>query len=287
MRVLVAGWPSFVHGVATAGDVLAMRCVQAAVTSAGITADLAWSPRFEADTGVRLSEVDAARYSHLIFCCGPLSGWQLRDLHRQFEACTRVAVGVSVIDPGDPAVTGFHTVLPRDAGDAADPDLATAAQTRRVPVVGVILADDQPEYGAADSTRPVADTVTSWLPDADCAPVWLDTRLDAADPRLCRTADEFCSIVERLDAVVTSRLHGMVLALRAGVPALAVDPVAAGGKVSAQASTLDWPAVVPARELNKRALDAGLAWCLSDEARQRATVHKGTLVDRLLEEVAA
>lgn len=287
MGVLVAGWPSFVHGVATAGDVLAMRRVHSALTSAGITADLAWSPRFEPDDGVRLSDVDARRYSHLIFCCGPLSGWQLCDLHRRFEPCIRIAVGVSVVDPSDPAVTGFHRVLPRDAGDTVDPDLATGAPTRRAPVVGVVLAGAQPEYGAADRTRMVADAVTSWLPGADCAPVWLDTRLDAADPRLCRTADEFCSIVERLDAVVTSRLHGMVLALRAGVPALAVDPIDGGGKVGAQASIVDWPAVLRARDLDEDALDDGLRWCLTEQARRQTTVHSGTTVDRMLDEVTA
>jgi Polysaccharide pyruvyl transferase len=38
-------------------------------------------------------------------------------------------------------------------------------------------------------------------------------------------------IVGRLDFVVTMRLHGLVLALKHGVPALAVDPVADGAAV--------------------------------------------------------
>ena len=33
-------------------------------------------------------------------------------------------------------------------------------------------------------------------------------------------------LVSRLEVVVTTRLHGLVLALRAGVPALAIDPAA-------------------------------------------------------------
>lgn len=42
-------------------------------------------------------------------------------------------------------------------------------------------------------------------------------------------------MLRRLDVVVTTRLHGLVLALKNGVPALAVDPVAAapGGGPSA------------------------------------------------------
>jgi hypothetical protein len=57
------------------------------------------------------------------------------------------------------------------------------------------------------------------------------------------------SLVQRLDAVVTTRLHGLVLALRHGVPALAVDPVAGAGKVSAQAHAWQWPALVAAESV--------------------------------------
>jgi polysaccharide pyruvyl transferase WcaK-like protein len=49
--------------------------------------------------------------------------------------------------------------------------------------------------------------------------------------------------------VVTTRLHGLVLALRHGVPALAVDPVAGADKVSAQAHAWQWPALVAAESV--------------------------------------
>jgi polysaccharide pyruvyl transferase WcaK-like protein len=42
-------------------------------------------------------------------------------------------------------------------------------------------------------------------------------------------------VISRLDLVITMRMHGLVLALKHGVPALAVDPVAGGAKVTAQA----------------------------------------------------
>jgi hypothetical protein len=57
------------------------------------------------------------------------------------------------------------------------------------------------------------------------------------------------SLVQRLDAVFTTRRHGLVLALRHGVPALAVDPVAGAGKVSAQAHAWQWPALVAAESV--------------------------------------
>ena len=51
-------------------------------------------------------------------------------------------------------------------------------------------------------------------------------------------------MIGRADVVVTTRLHGLVLALKQGVPALAVDPVAGGAKVAAQAAVWGWPVLL-------------------------------------------
>ena len=78
-------------------------------------------------------------------------------------------------------------------------------------------------------------------------------------------------MLPRLDIVVTTRLHGLALALRAGIPVLAVDPVEGGGKVTAQASAWRWPAVLAAGQASDRArLDALWDWCLSTAGRQAA-----------------
>jgi hypothetical protein len=69
-----------------------------------------------------------------------------------------------------------------------------------------------------------------------------------------------------MDLVVTTRLHGLVLALKNAVPTLAADPVAGGAKVSAQAQAWSWPAVVcaqPDGSLDRGALDRWRDWCLS------------------------
>ena len=65
-------------------------------------------------------------------------------------------------------------------------------------------------------------------------------------------------------------LHGLVFALSQAVPALAVDPVAGGGKVAAQAAAWEWPAVVPAEELTEARLDHWWEWCNSREGARRA-----------------
>lgn len=273
--MLLTGWFSFPDGEATAGDVLALHRAEDVLRRAGLAYDVAWSPGFRPDA-LHLDDVVPGRYGQLVFVCGPLHGPQVEELHRRFAHCARIAVGTSVLDPDSPAVTGFHRVLARDAPATAPAlDLAAGAPALPArPVVGVVLTHGQHEYGPARRHDAVAGAVTSWLHGKDCARLELETRLDAHDWRLCATPAQLESVLLRLDLVVTDRLHGMVLALRAGTPALAVDPVAGGAKVSAQARTCGWPALVPAEHLERSGtgeLDRWWDWCLASgrEAARR------------------
>ena len=195
----------------------------------------------------------------------------LADLHTRYAHCRRIAVGVSVIDPADPAASGFHAILARDGdGTAPQADLAAHPRHAPVPVAGVILADTQPEYGARGRGDQVGADLTRWLRDWDCALVPLDTRLDQEDWRLPRRPAELEAVIRRLDLVVTTRLHGLVLALKNGVPGLAVDPVAGGAKVAAQAQAWVWPATMTVENLSQAALGYWRDWCLSPAGKSAA-----------------
>ena len=284
MRVLLTGWFSFRRGEATAGDLLALEAVRQSLELAGLTYDIAWSPGFRPGA-LRLEDAAPERYSHLVFVCGPLHGEQFSELHTRFAALRRIAVGVSVINPADPACAGFALVLARD-GAAAAPvrDLASLVHPvipPQVPVVGVALAAGQGEYGARRRHEEVTGRLTNWVGGQTCAPVVLETRLDTRDWRLCSTADAFQALLSRLDIVVTTRLHGLVLALRAGIPALAVDPVDGGGKVTAQAAAWDWPACLTAAATAERGrLDELWDWCLSTAGQREAAHRAGQRPDR-------
>ena len=197
----------------------------------------------------------------MVFTCGPVHGPQVRSLHERYASCRRIAAGVSVPDPADPAVTGFHRVFPRD--DGATADLSLAASVSRTSVLGVVLAPRQREYGGAGRHAEVHDALTRWVASLDCARVSLDTRLAHEDWQRCATPDQFVSLVSRMDAVVTTRLHGLVLGLKAGVPVVAVDPVAGGGKLTAQAKALGWPVAAAEDAGDTALLDARLERCLS------------------------
>ena len=126
-RLLLTGWFSFLHGEATAGDLLSLHRVQAALDESGPAYDIAWSSGFHPG-GLHLEELDPLRYGSLVFLCGPLHGPQVEDLHDRFAHCVRLAVGISVLDVDDPAVRGFHRVLARDApGALPRRDLAASA----------------------------------------------------------------------------------------------------------------------------------------------------------------
>jgi hypothetical protein len=268
MRVLLTGWFSFVHGEATAGDVLSLERVRAALSD--LPCDVAWSPVFRPGA-LTIEEAQPEDYSHVVFVCGPLHGPYVRQLHERYAGCRRIAIGVSVIDPNDPAAAGFDHILARDApGVTPRQDLAALAPFTAVPVIGVILAPGQTEYGARRRHDGVHACLTSWVGRQDCARLSLDTRLDQHEWRSFASPDQLLSVIGRLDMVVTTRLHGLVTALRCGVPALAVDPVMGGAKVAAQATAWNWPAVVTAGELTERVLHQWWRWCLSEDGRAAA-----------------
>jgi hypothetical protein len=274
---LLTGGPSFLIGEATAGDVLAMEAVYQALAESGTECDVAWSPVMRPD-GLTLERADPADYTHLVFACGPLHGRQVESLHERYAHCRRIAVGVSVVDPGEPAGTGFDVILPRDApGRPPRRDLSAAATVPErglPPVVGVVLSPGQREYGDRGRNEGIERELVDWLASREGARVPLDTRLDPRDWRHASAPAELETVIRRLDLVVTTRLHGLVLALRNGVPALAVDPIGGGAKVAAQARAWDWPAIVTTGEgdapplLDHAVLDHWRDWCLSSAGRR-------------------
>jgi polysaccharide pyruvyl transferase WcaK-like protein len=97
----------------------------------------------------------------------------------------------------------------------------------------------------------------------------IDTRLDQNRSGL-RTSGEVEALISRMDLVLTTRLHGMVLAIKNGVPAVAVDAIAGGAKVTRQAESLGWPVCLAAENLQDADLQRAYEYCLTKEAREKA-----------------
>lgn len=269
MRALVAGWFSWPGYGATAGDLMAAEVAGRWLTEAGLPYDMALAAPFKG--GVDWHAVEPARYTHLVFVCGPCgNGKPLTELLAAFTHCRRIGLDLSMlhrVDDWNP----FHLLLERDSDRTARPDLSLLSRQPKVPVVGLCLVHPQKEYGKRGRHAEVEQAVRRLLTAREAAVVEIDTRLDQNRTGL-RTPAEVESLIARMDVLVTTRLHGTVLALKNGVPAIAIDPIAGGAKVRRQAEVLGWPLVFDAEQLEVAALEKAFDHCLTGAARDEARI---------------
>lgn len=270
-KTLVVGWFSFEQMGATAGDLLARDVVCDWLSEAGIPYEVATAAPF--GDGVDVTTVQPSRFDRLLFVCGPFgNGPPLVEMLERFEGCEIVGVDVSMLQPLD-EWNPFDLLLERNSSAAARPDISFAAPLPDAPVVGVVRVHPQDEYGARARHKDANAAIDRLLDAKRMAAVQIDTRLDENAVGL-RTPVDVETAVGRMDAIVTTRLHGMVLALRQGVPPVVIDPIAGGAKVITQARRIGWPLAFTVEEATDEILAAALDQCLQPskavEARQCA-----------------
>jgi len=279
VKALVAGWFSFEEMGATAGDLIARDLVCDWLAAAGREFDVAVAPPFSG--GVDWRQVDPARYGEVIFVCGPLgNGWPVTGFLDRFSGHRLIGLNLSLIEPLE-VWNPFDLLLERDSSRASRPDVTFLADTAKVPVAGVVLVHPQKEYPGAMHAA-ANDAIARLTASRELAAVPIDTRLDVNGTGL-RTAAEVESLIARMDVVLTTRLHGMVLAIKNGVPPLVIDPIAGGRKVMTQAKAIGWNAVFTAGELDDDRLRAALAYCLSAEARAEVMRLRERVLDSVRE----
>jgi hypothetical protein len=266
MKVLVAGWFSFEEMGASAGDLMARDLVCEWLQRAGRSYDVALAPPFPG--GVDWTQADPRDYSELVFVCGPLgNGWPVSDLLAKFSRCRRVGLNLSMLEPLD-VWNPFDRLWERDSSAMSRPDISFLSTLTRSPVIGLVLIDTQPEYEERGLHERANEALRA-LAAEHGAVVAIDTRLDSNNTGLSAAA-HVEALIARMDVILTTRLHGTVLAIKNGVPALAVDSVAGGGKIRRQAEAIGWPYVMPIEAVSDVALRQALADCMTTEARALA-----------------
>jgi hypothetical protein len=263
MKILVAGWFSFENGHATAGDLLARDIVTRWLDEHGRHYDVAAAAPFRGNVRWELTRPGA--YDAVVFVCGPFQRGELEEafLHH-FDGTPLLGLNLSLpedLDTWNP----FDCLWERDSSRTARPDLVFLSDAALVPVVGVCKVEPYPG-GLTDLTDPAIDALVG---ACHAAVVRIDTRLDVNEVGL-RTPPEVESLIARTDALVTTRLHGLVLALKNGVPAVAIDPEAGGAKLRRQAETVGWPICFTADRLDATVLADALDYCLTEDARELA-----------------
>lgn len=270
MRALILGHFS------TIGDVDSLAYVTEILREEGIAYDVA--PFIEKlashiDGAISRAELNPSSYTHLIVVCGPFWPELLArrgfDLQR-FAHCTRIGVNLTMVEP-TAAWNPFHLLLERDSDRSVRPDLTFLRDSSRVPVAGLCTIASQREYGGRQRHAEAIGLMRGLLQARHVAAVEIDTRWPSyRNSGGLESAAQVTSVIERMDVLLTNRLHGMVYALKSGVPVLAIDPVDGGDKVTAQARILGWPAVATVDEASPDWLQRTFDWCLSEEGRTAA-----------------
>ncbi len=267
MKALVAGWFSFEQMGATAGDLLARDLACEWLERAGYSYDVALAPPFTG--GVDWRSVDPKTYSHVVFVCGPFgNGEPITDFLPRFAGCRLVGLNLSMLESLD-AWNPFDLLLERDSSATSRPDVSFLSRQARVPVVGVVLVHPQSEYKKRAMHQVANEAIHRLVDSREMSVVTIDTRLDTNSAGL-RSPAEVESLIARMDVVLTTRLHGTVLALKNSVPAVAIDPITGGAKIRRQAETIGWPVVFTADALTDEALQQAFDYCLTEPARTKA-----------------
>jgi len=260
----------------TVGDLEVLNVVRQQLDHAAFIYDVAPYSRgiMAANKGwIDPREADPLAYTHLLVICGPVyRAYLVRqgiDLEL-FRHCTRIAVNVTLVDPAA-EWNPFDYVLGRDSDQWAKCDISFLHKTDHVPVVGLCFVKEQKEYG----NRQRHDRAQALLRDAARRAGMATMELDTEWPGQLNSTGitspgEFESICARLDLILTTRLHGLVLALKNGVPVVAVDGIAGGDKVSRQAGAIGWPEVFKVEDVTEDEIDAALVRCLTPERRNLA-----------------
>jgi hypothetical protein len=278
MRALIAGWFSFEGMGATAGDLMVRDLVGGWLADAGVPFDVAVASPFR--DGVDWRRLDPASYSHLIFVCGPFgNGPPVDELLARFAGRKLIGLDLTMLDPLE-TWNPFDLLLERDSSAAIRPDFSMLAERPKVPVVGLVLIHKQPEYGPRDLHRRANAALERLAGEKECAALRIDTRLDVNGTGL-RTDREVESLIAKTDLVLTTRLHGLVLSLKSGVPVVAVDPVGGGGKITRQAHALEWPLVFASDRLDDDELRSAFDDCLGPDTRQLAARIRSRAIERL------
>lgn len=266
--ILLVWWGTEPGQHATIGDFLALRAVAqwlmrhgrrvvVAARSAGRILDI---------PALDWRVIEPRSVEAVCFVCGPLLGGPgLTNLLDRFPGKPRIAVGVSVV-AGDPALSQFDTVVPRDSDDgvvnfdlalsslndldALFPDGASGMDGPPVKPgrlrAALCLRGQQDEYGAACEHERVVQAVRAIAPGMAAGWWSIDTVYRGEKNPLWHVMKLF----RRSDLVVTTRLHGALFAAVLGRPTIAIDQIPGGRKVSRVLGRIGFPALLPGEEVD-------------------------------------
>jgi hypothetical protein len=262
-KILVAGWFSFLNRQATFGDFQAMEVVSNWLKIAELKHDIAIES-LQHPSGIPTSKIVPTDYDVLIFICGPWFGSSFSMFGNQykehFKSILKIGVDLSVTNKNH----GFDLLLPRDFFEIKNPDLVYAAKSNKVLVAGLLMVHPQPMYKNKQRHSHVIKIIREYLELKGHAVLELDT-LTQSNPCGIKNASQLESLISKCDFIISSRLHGMVYSLKNNIPVLAIDCVAGGAKVTAQAEAVGWPAILNGDGITVEDIETGVKTAIDNK----------------------
>lgn len=246
----LAWWGSIEGGGETIGDLYALRrvaklvaahCDEIVILSKVVYDEL----RDVAVVRAEWNSLAPHWQDALIFVCGPVirGSSSFRALISVFRDCRKIGIGVSVLPSSSADFwQPFDQLVARDGIAGAVGDLAFSSRASRYDTtgpLGICLRGAQREYGAGNCLDvQAAELVKLAIERSRRSHLYLDTRLHGDPAAAERIVHTFASC----SVVLSTRLHGCLLALSLGIPFIAVDQIKGGAKVLSEASRLGWRA---------------------------------------------
>lgn len=267
-HVVICGYFSLKYKTNTAGDLIVLSVLKTWLESLEYTYDIVADTSIPNEITIPIEMVNLNKYNAMIFVCGPLADFELlQHFVQHFDGIKKIAINVSIVNENSKILELFDYIFPRDSKLTTNYDMSIEKRIdKRVPVVGLIYVGPQSEYSEQKHLH-VEKIVSNVLEEKEIAIVRIDTKLPYNEYDL-KSISEIISVISKMDFVITTRLHGSILSLKAHVPFISIDPISAGEKVTRQIEKVGWPFIINVDNLTKDALEKMIGQVLLPETKQ-------------------
>jgi hypothetical protein len=270
MKILLLGFFS------TVGDLEVLEVLTIWLKKRNYSYDIAAYDKAENNAiegAIDIFTLNPSEYTHLVIVCGPfLSNTFIKKRINlnHFSHCVTIGFNLSIIESLE-KYNPFDYLMIRDYNEFHKPDASFLCVKPKIPVFGICLTPKQNEYKEKQQHESADKLFFNLITKNNFAAIKINTQWPISNNGTWINSPEaFESVCCRLDVMLTTRLHGMVLALKSGIPVIAIDPIRGGAKVKNQGKAIGWPYVFCIDEINEELLIKTAKSCLLPESRELA-----------------
>jgi hypothetical protein len=255
-KALIIGAFSDIGKNSTFGDIQAMEVLCSWLNEIEIKFDVLDNVTSN-KKNISINEIDPYKYDILIYVCGPFG----RNTYcKKFSHCLKIGIDISIEKDESHYIdsqTCLNLIIPRDSKTIRNPEFAFKASSRDVAVVGVALVHGQ---GKKENSKheEVEAAVKKYFKSNGYAVIKLDTLITTPirkNQTNISSVSQFEALVRRCDFIISSRLHGLVYALKNNVPVIAIDPILGGGKLTKQTEAVNWPIILNGEDISAEKIE--------------------------------